>query len=315
MATALSSPRIPQELCEKVIACLTVKYERDQDVERPDRYFTLRQCALVCKAWLPSARSRIFSVVDLSSTGAEKLHRLLRLNPILAQYMTKVIVRGPMTFSAAPLELVAELGHKFTAVKELSIHAHTVSIDSPWFREEVDSEIRQLQNAILPMLQAPTLVTMILKDISFTTEKQFRQFISTPSLATLILDNVHISPTSDWTNEARPDYGTGRVPTMQRRLAISALGFHSQDAALGRWLLHRDCPVSVSSISELSIRLKDVGDMHDFLPLLNAIGDSLKGFHVWLPPRCDFQEYRRCQSLLPLPLKYIYRILVIQFPG
>ncbi|KAJ7471700.1 hypothetical protein B0H11DRAFT_2283068, partial [Mycena galericulata] len=311
MTTALPSPRIPQELCEQVIACLTMKYERDQPVYKPDRNFTLRQCALVCKAWLPSTRSRIFSVANLSNTGAEKLRTLLRLNPILAQYMAKVIVHSPLIYMAAPLELVAELSQKLTAVKELLICGHT---DSPRVWEHMDSKMRQLRNAILPMLQAPTLDTVVLKDISFTTEEQFRQFVSAPSLATLTLDNVHISPKSDWTNDERPDYGTGCVPTMQRRLAISTLGFHSQDAALRRWLLHRDCPVNVSAISELSIRPTNIRKIRDSLPLLNAIGDSLNVLGVWLPPRFDFQGHRRISKAIPaLPNTHIEHISISVF--
>ncbi|KAJ7289586.1 hypothetical protein C8J57DRAFT_1278068 [Mycena rebaudengoi] len=120
--TTLSSPRIPQELCEKVIAYLTVKYDPDRDVEEQNRYFTLRQCALVCRAWLPSVRSRIFRLVHLSYLGADRLRELVNLSPGLAQYMTKVVVWGPTASGrSCPLELVAELAPKLTAVMNLTV--------------------------------------------------------------------------------------------------------------------------------------------------------------------------------------------------
>jgi hypothetical protein len=149
---------MPPELYEKVIACLTVKYDPHwQDVEDQDRYSTLRQCALVCKTWLPSARSRIFPLVHLSSLKTDRLHDLLNLSPELAQYMTKVVVWGPIDFQSCPLGLVDELAPKLTAVTDLAVCSDLDNLDH-WITAEI---FRRFQNTILPILQAPALTTCL----------------------------------------------------------------------------------------------------------------------------------------------------------
>ncbi|KAJ6610677.1 hypothetical protein B0H10DRAFT_1953701 [Mycena sp. CBHHK59/15] len=89
------------------------------------------------------------------------------------------------------------------------------------------------------------------------------------------------------------------------------------DAALVPWLLHRSCPVNVAALRELSIQLKDVGNMHDLLPLLNAIGGSLKVFGIRLPSRCDFNEYRCFSEIMDaiptLPNTHIEHIFISGF--
>ncbi|KAJ7850736.1 hypothetical protein B0H13DRAFT_2400904 [Mycena leptocephala] len=316
------SPRIPQELCEKVLACVTVKYDPEDDIDMQDPYFTLRQCALVCRAWLPSARSHIFRVADLSSSGADRLLVLLNLNPTLTRYMTNVIVRGPTALDPIPLELVAELGPKFTEMKDLTVHTNICAnlADSEWswfWDSDFHSEkVQALQQAILPMLQTPNLARITLRGIPFTANEQIRQFIWIPSLVTLILDNIFLSPKSDWKSDADLDHER-LVPTTQHPLAVSSLGLHSHDILLPQWLLHRSCPVNVAALKELSIRLKDVGNMHDFLPLLNAIGSSLKVLGVWLPSRCNFKEYRRFPGIIDaipaLPNAHIEHIVISGF--
>ncbi|KAJ6600733.1 hypothetical protein B0H10DRAFT_1958678 [Mycena sp. CBHHK59/15] len=249
--------------------------------------------------------------------GCRALLQLLNLNLTLTRYMTEVIVRCPMAIGHAPLELVAELAQKLTAVKDLTVCAGVVQPDLWFWAFDADLEhIRQLHNAILPMLQAPTLATLTLKDISFTAKELFHQFICIPSLVTLILENVSLSLRSDWMSDTGLDHG-GLVPTTQLRLAISALALHSQDAALVPWLLHRSCPVNVAALRELSIQLKDVGNMHDLLPLLNAIGGSLKVFGIRLPSRCDFNEYRCFSEIMDaiptLPNTHIEHIFISGF--
>ncbi|KAJ7149274.1 hypothetical protein C8R43DRAFT_1007603 [Mycena crocata] len=318
MATSTSTPRMPQELCEKVVASVTVENDPAVDIDLQDRYFTLRQCALVCKAWLPSVRARIFHTVQLSRSEASRLLDLLTLNPAIARYMAHVIVRGLSDYNDSPLELLAELAPKLTAVETLTIDYGQNKPDSYWFWDSeyggLDPEqMKEFQNAILPMLQAPTLKTVILRAVAFTTKEQLYNFICGPSVFTLILDdNVNLSPKSDWLSDAG-----GLMQSTRRLPAISELGLHSEDATLSRWLLHRSCPVNISALRGLSIRLNDVGNMCDFLPLLSAIGSSLKEFGVRLPDRCDFKEYRRFSEIIDaiptLPNTHIEHIFVSGF--
>ncbi|KAF7328730.1 hypothetical protein MVEN_02501600 [Mycena venus] len=285
------SPRVPHELCEEILACVPVKYERAQPVDSQDPYFTLRQCALVCRAWLPSARSHIFHTVHLSYRTGDRLRKLLDLNPTLSRYMIKVIVRRGMVFDPCPLKLVAELAQKLTAVKDLTVYAGISDDDSMYF--DVSERIQQLQSAILPMVQAPTLVTMTLEDFFLCS----KEFICIPSLVTLIFKNVRLDPELDWTSDTGLDRG-GSVQPIARRLSISGLGLYSQNAALERWLLHRSCPLDVTTLREFHIGLKDVGNIREFLPMLNAIGDSLKVFGLRFPARCDFREYSRFSGIM-----------------
>ncbi|KAJ7868719.1 hypothetical protein B0H14DRAFT_2572152 [Mycena olivaceomarginata] len=317
LAQNSASPQIPQELCEKVLACLTVKYDPALDVDYQDRYFTLRQCALVCKAWLPSARSLIFRDVDLSSQGAERLLQLLDLNPTLTRYMTSVIVRDPMAFNrdGCALEVLAELAPKLMAVRHLSVLGGRG--DSPYssslslWGSQVEEEIRGLHDSILPLLQAPTLTRILLKGFTFTSGSQFNQFICTPSLIALTVINIHVLMND---KDCVDDVA---VQDMSPPCTISELGLALRDPTRGRWVLHPSFPVNIASIRELSIKLKDAGDMHHFLPLLNAIGTSLKVFGVYLPGRCDLREYRRFASIMDaipiLPNTHIEHIIVSGF--
>ncbi|KAF7378036.1 F-box domain-containing protein [Mycena sanguinolenta] len=307
MATT-PSPRIPLELCEEVIECLPVKNDPDVDVEEQDRYFTLRQCALVCRTWLPLARSRIFRVVHLSYNKGTQLLELLNLNPTLSQYMTIIVVTGPGRLGGCPLELVAELAPKLTATKTLKIIGGALYHDT-WMSDWELESFLKLQEAILPILAAPLLTTVALQNI-LTTEDDFLKLISIPPLVTLRLENIRlISKAVQGRDES--------VPPTEHRLAISALGLHSQDATLAGWLFRPSCPLHVAALRELSIGVQDIGNIHDFLPLLNAIGSSLKEFGLRLPNRCDFREYRRFSSIFDaipiLPNAHIEHIAVYGF--
>ncbi|KAJ7204952.1 hypothetical protein GGX14DRAFT_397879 [Mycena pura] len=307
------SPRIPQELCEKVLACLTVKYDPALDVDDQDRYFTLRQCALVCKDWLPSARSHIFREVDLSSRGAESLLQLVDLNPMLTRYMTRVIVRCTIVDDFA-LEALAQLAPKLMAVRHLSVLGRwgdSSYYSSSLWRSEVEEEIQGLHDSIFPLLQAPTLTDILLKGFTFTSGLQLNQFICNPSLITLILSDIYVL----MNDKDRVDDVV--VQDTSPRCTISELGLACPDPGFGRWVLHPGFPVNIASIRDLGIRLEDAGDMHRFLPLLNAIGTSLKVFSVFLPDRCDLRGHPRFASIVDaipiLPNTHIEEILVSGF--
>jgi hypothetical protein len=175
---------------------------------------------------------------------------LLNLSPGLAQYMTKVVGWGPTAFGrSCPLELVAELAPKLMAVMDLTVCGDLVGRSSPWdgdFDDSLNSSILQFQNAIMPVLQAPTLATLSIQSFPFITKQQLHQFICIPPLVTLILNGVYLSPKSDWTSGTDLHHGD----TTQQCLTISGLGLNSQDAPLARWLLVPHCPVNIASLRE-----------------------------------------------------------------
>ncbi|KAJ6480155.1 hypothetical protein C8R45DRAFT_1215987 [Mycena sanguinolenta] len=293
------SPRIPLELCEEVVECLPVKNDPGVDVTMQDRYFTLRQCALVCRAWLPFARSCIFRVVHLSFSDGPQLLQLLNLNPALAHFITEVIVDvGCGRFDGCSLDLVAELAQRLTEAKALTLVANGPNSEE---------HTRKLEESILPILQAPTLRNMTLQGITFA-EENFLQLISIPLLATLSLENVRLLPKSD---------NQELVPAVEHRLAISSLALHSQDAVLVGWLLRPSCPIDVPALKALSIRVEDVGNMQDFLPLLDAIGSSLKVLELQLPALCVLKKYHRFSSIIDaiptIPNTHIEHITVCGF--
>jgi hypothetical protein len=77
MNTASRISRIPQELIDIIV------HENDTDSA------TLRSCALVCRAFLPSAQASIFSEIELIPKGgrAEPLHEILVDSPHLRRHV------------------------------------------------------------------------------------------------------------------------------------------------------------------------------------------------------------------------------------
>ncbi|KAJ7077640.1 hypothetical protein B0H15DRAFT_559857 [Mycena belliarum] len=311
-----SSPRVPQELCDKIMAFVSVEYDPDRDIDSQDRYLTMRQCALVCRAWLPSARSHIFRVVRLSQYGgADRLLGVLTLNATLAQYMTCVILA--LDWATDDLDLIAGLVPKLTAVKELYLSARNPGADGPLsWDSEYDFDLEEasnLANVLTPVLRSPKLAVMHLNGFSFTSRDEFLQFVGcSSSLDILALRNIHLSPRLDWRSEADPGYAQRRS-----KIQISQLGIHSYDAVLASWLLHPSFPIAVAPLTGLSIRLEDVGDMRDFLPLLNEVGSSLKELGISLPPRCEFKKHRHFSGIVDaiptLPNTNIEHLIITGF--
>ncbi|KAF7378035.1 hypothetical protein MSAN_00227400 [Mycena sanguinolenta] len=280
MATT-PSPCVPLELCEEIMGCLPVQYDPDLDIQVP--YFT------------PSPMR----------TGVQSLASVRAISHFpYPRYMTQVIVDAGRY--DCPLELIAELAPKLTATKTLCV---TSSLDytSPLeVRKELEHD-RELQNAILPILHAPTLSSLLLQEILFT-EEDLHKLITIPqNLATLGLENVRLFPKSD------SDSSDSAQTTKDRR-PISSLALHCfqyEDDSLIRWLLHPSCPIDLVGLKSLSLRIDDVGAIHDFLALLNAIGSSLKDFELFLPPPWENHYYASMIDAIPIiPNTHIEHITV-----
>ncbi|KAJ7077642.1 hypothetical protein B0H15DRAFT_933946 [Mycena belliarum] len=278
-----SSLRFPQELCDEIMARVSVEFDPDieSDREGQEPYLTLRQCALVCSAWLPSARSHIFRVVRLLTYDAtDRLLEVLTLNTTLAQYMTCLMLAAKWI---ADWDVVAGLAPKLTAVKELYLWAESL-LDGHRGSGRDFEAITNLTSALSPVLRSPKLAVMYLTGFSFASKDEFRRFISFPSsLDILAIKDIHLCNTI---SEADPGYAQ-----RQSRIQISDLGLPWYDARLASWLLHPSFPIAVALLTRISIRVDDVGDMRDVLPLLNEVGSSLKEFELYLHG-CNFRKHR-----------------------
>ena len=92
--TDLSGPRtlnIPTEVCEDIIDMLYSTYPSDTVKDLA----TLRNCALVCRAWRVRSQKTLFYRVQLSdSTSLHQLSAILDTGPHLRDYVHEVELTG-----------------------------------------------------------------------------------------------------------------------------------------------------------------------------------------------------------------------------
>ncbi|KAJ3473915.1 hypothetical protein NLI96_g12755 [Meripilus lineatus] len=78
--------RIPLEVCEKVI-------DEAGKTDWFEGYPTLPNCALVCRAWTPRSRIRLFQVANLTSEeGASKFLAVLSISPEYGQLVRTLYI-------------------------------------------------------------------------------------------------------------------------------------------------------------------------------------------------------------------------------
>ncbi|TFK84244.1 hypothetical protein K466DRAFT_602165 [Polyporus arcularius HHB13444] len=99
---ASASPRLPVELCERVIDAVYDFYYQFV----VGSLVTLSRCALVCRAWRPRAQMVLFDFVLVRDTDA--LHRLAALldeAPRLRRYVRRLALRGYLHIPASTVVL------------------------------------------------------------------------------------------------------------------------------------------------------------------------------------------------------------------
>ncbi|KAJ7604669.1 hypothetical protein DFH06DRAFT_1487431 [Mycena polygramma] len=176
-------PRLPPELIE-IIICQNA-------TDRP----TLRSCALVCRAFLPSSQAYIFCDVRLSSQGrADQLHDLLVDSPHLRTYIRSLGIFESSTDRSVPYREVtgfwlagcpsvaASLG-LLNAVTDFTLMFQHRDFNSNW-----DGLPEELRKPICALCQRSPLTCLRLCSLGTITDPaEFSQLVSSAVLTDLSL--------------------------------------------------------------------------------------------------------------------------------
>ncbi|KAJ7510658.1 hypothetical protein B0H11DRAFT_1955651 [Mycena galericulata] len=181
----------PQELIDRVID------------ESADSAATLRSCALVCKAFLPSSQAHIFLSIDCTITATsmaqnrfERLSQVLSISPHLARHIQSLRITCPfhddmdaetdLAILYVPLTLVISL------IPVLRSFDMTDSTRSVWTRLSA-----RCKAAICNLCERSNLSKLHLQGIVALSVTEFSQLVSSPSLTELSLGSVTILPSTN----------------------------------------------------------------------------------------------------------------------
>jgi len=253
------STTLPQELIDSII---------DYCHDDPP---TLKTCALVCKAWLPSSRSHIFQSISLRppakptrnslfvkrDTDSQRLLRMLRSSPVIAPYIHDLSVCEGMVgrewiAQERTLPLLLRMLKKTQRFQlERSASMQISWIDLP----------KSLQEAIGGILASPSLVELSLVGLVFDHPTSLHSMLQAcQSLRVLQANHLLLRDGSM--------LAVGLCKKEQRApLDILAVGPRTSTALID-CLLHPESTIDVTTIRKLSIAIS--GNFADFAKLLRS---------------------------------------------
>ncbi|KAJ7613668.1 hypothetical protein DFH06DRAFT_144938 [Mycena polygramma] len=188
--------RFPQELLNKIIC--------EIGNDRP----TLRSCAIVCHAFLPSSQSSIFSEIHLLQKGdnGQRLYNIL----VNAQHLLGYVRAFILTLTGTAHE------ECYPAILGLlpAVSSFSVSL-----RDDFDPRIQhwsdlstQLRAAICDLCQRSDLVSLRLSDLgAFTDLAEFAQLVTSPALAELTLHQITLPVPKDGDMSLRKQIGLNKL--------------------------------------------------------------------------------------------------------
>lgn len=256
----MSTQMLPQELIDNVI-------DHFHD-DRP----SLRACALVCRAWLPSCRSHLFHAISLQpptvnlrtqifgkTTDSWRLHRMLQTSPVIAQHIRDLVicegivgkewVNGDETL---PL-LLGELKDltKFQVERSASMRITWRSLRP------------LLRSAIIDLLRSPSLVELKLVGLVFDRPAELLQILQSCQMLRvlradhLLFQDEHSLDFSSVVQSVRPP-----AP-----LDVLIVGPRTSTALI-RCLLHPESTIDVKTVRKLSVCIS--GNFPDVAQLLRS---------------------------------------------
>ncbi|RPD82706.1 hypothetical protein L226DRAFT_35240 [Lentinus tigrinus ALCF2SS1-7] len=114
------SPRLPFEVCERVIECVLLEHRRGG---LPETLKTLSFCALVCRAWRPCAQRVLFRHVVLRDVNAfHRFAALLDVSPALGDHVWTLGMWGNFCVpDSVAVQCPIVLGTRLAGLVSLSI--------------------------------------------------------------------------------------------------------------------------------------------------------------------------------------------------
>lgn len=303
IADQIPAMRLPQELVDHILDYLV------------DDHATLRACARVAQAWLPSSRRHLFARISLKATSphngpadpqarCQRLYKLLQRSPeIIAHIRTLEIcegsplhhhyshVQGSTTWVTTERTLAALL-RVLTHVRRLEFAATSTlywTLLPPTF-----------QAALCTLLSLPSLVYVRLHSWMFPNFAALTWMLShCRNLQAFALSSTNVG------GEGGPELGLDAAPGEGDERGVGLpleavmLDFVTF-AHLDHWLLGEHSLVDIRQLRDL--RVAHFHDAHVIEKLLLAVGGSLEYFHLkpgsWNGKHMMFlARYRDSQAL------------------
>ncbi|KZT03525.1 uncharacterized protein LAESUDRAFT_335360 [Laetiporus sulphureus 93-53] len=249
-------PRLPLELHDCILDCLV------------DDRRALATCSLVCRAWLPTARSHLFHAVTLSgSAQGSRFQELVQQSPYIGRYVRKLALVKPWNECGRPshLELPQILTH-LDSVEDLSVER--------WSDAGLCEALKE---------HYANTVTMRLTSVEYKERDMQTIICACPKLQALYLSGVTICP------DGLSAHLQPVVPA--RPITLKTLYWKTPPTAFADWLIHGPLELRLSKLG-LATKAQDPVSTGYVQSLLEAAGTHLEslvlsvwqGFHASLSP-------------------------------
>ncbi|KAJ7833071.1 hypothetical protein B0H13DRAFT_2111576 [Mycena leptocephala] len=266
MNTASRISRIPQELIDIIV------HENDTDSA------TLRSCALVCRAFLPSAQASIFSEIELIPKGsrAELLYEILVDSPHLRRHVRTLRI------SDAGIDDWTSWCPSFVAVLKLldAVTSFALADDARKPGDHWGNLPSELRTAICGLCRRSRLVSLRLAHLgTFKDVAEFSELVTSAALTNLVLQDIVL-----------PSLTADDLERLNKQLQLTDCRFDVKSPTLeviAAWLVGGEslsdlrslhCPwnletvshvrnitqASMSSLQDLFLYSHDLNVSHDF---------------------------------------------------
>ncbi|KAJ7652947.1 hypothetical protein B0H17DRAFT_1268933 [Mycena rosella] len=214
--------RFPQELIDMVVS------------SNKTETATLRSCALVCRAFLRSSQTHIFSHIDLNwipseSNSCQRLQQILQESPHLRPYAQSLKVVGDASVTAdGPGPSVSSL----IAVLSMLYGLTSFTLDARDRDFQWMDMVKELRMAICGLCQRSSLVKLGLLHLGkFAHLDEFASLVASPQLSEIALEYIELPPV------------TGADTVAYSKPPLTKGVFHLEGSTLRdviRWLVESD---------------------------------------------------------------------------
>ncbi|KAI0076775.1 hypothetical protein K474DRAFT_1191003 [Panus rudis PR-1116 ss-1] len=242
---------------------------------------SLQSCSLVCKAWLPSSRLRLFRTIRLrKADDCAKLSSIVESSPIIARCVRKLTVSAEYAGVDRDNQPVGDDAWVNDAsevlLKPQSVHTLAIS------RVRWDSLNAATKAAFISLFKS--VKTLLLFEVKFEESKDVLYFLSMfPNLNELYFHGV------SWARESIPHPSHPPTPTRtstngagteRMHLTYLFLDSKSSPTLVTEWLLNHP---SEPRLRNIQLCWRDMEDAKSLGDLLQASGSELESLRVEFP--------------------------------
>ncbi|KAF5368215.1 hypothetical protein D9615_010517 [Tricholomella constricta] len=233
---------------------------------------TLQSCALISHTWYPTSQAHIFHTVLITKKSqCQRLNNHLALWPHILPHIHRLSLHiSPSPDCAPETQLLRLLTHTGSSIQSLTLHL-------AWQKLAPD-----VRNALILLLQRPTLASLFIHCSSFDIDGDFLDILSASSVKRLSLLGLlcfrkgtgassNLNP-----NQPEASFPVPRFKTDIKELTISPQ--YNNSPAMIEWFLSPRCTLSLAQLQALHIMHCD--HLNSSLPsgLLKLAGSALTQF-------------------------------------